>query len=174
MASTFMHYVSQRPRAKQWQAFNAASLRQSFLIVKHFRKLSVLCFSPPEIESIFPAITYGGRQSASDRQSCETNAAPGSVQKSCVLTPYPRRPEQMVCGVGALGDRDHPEGGVGRSAHQMTSYPSIDFFFFNVDSWDSLTHGNWAVVRTHVPAFAVHRLGGGPLWGRTPPEIKIA
>lgn len=28
------------------------------------------------------------------------------------------------------GDRDRPEGGVGRSAHQMTSYPGIDFLFF--------------------------------------------
>lgn len=51
-------------------------------------------------------------------------------QKSCVLTPYSCKPQQMVCGVSALGDRDRPEGGVGRSAHQMTSYPGIDFFFF--------------------------------------------
>lgn len=60
--------------------------------------IAVLCFSPPEVESNFPAITYGGRQSASDRQSCETNASPGSVQKSGVLTPHPSKPEQMVCG----------------------------------------------------------------------------
>lgn len=29
------------------------------------------------------------------------------------------------------------------------------------------------MARAHVPAFAVHRLGGGRLWGRTPPEMKI-
>lgn len=97
----------------------------------------------------------------------------GSVQKkSGVLTPYPCKPEQMVCGVSALGGRGPSLGGVGRSAHQMTSYPSIDFFFI-VDSLDLLTQGNWTMARAHVPAFAVHRLDGGRLWGRTPTEMKI-
>lgn len=81
----------------------------------------------------------------------------------------------MVCGVSALGDRDRPEGGVGRSAHQMTYYPGIDLlFFFIADSLDSLTQGNWAIARAHVPAFVVHRLGGGRLWGRSPAGMKIA
>lgn len=39
-----------------------------------------------------------------------------------------RKPEQMVCGVSALGGQGHSLGGVGRSAHQMTSLPRIDLF----------------------------------------------
>lgn len=52
----------------------------------------------------------------------------GLCKESGVLTPYPCKPEQMVCGVSALGGHGTSLGGVGRSAHQMTSYPSIDFF----------------------------------------------
>lgn len=80
----------------------------------------------------------------------------GLYKKSGVPTPYPWKPEQMVCGVSALGGQGPSLGGVGRSAHQMTSYPSIDFFFI-VDSSDLLTQGDWTMARAHVPAFEAHR-----------------
>lgn len=89
----------------------------------------------------------------------------------------------MVCGVSALGgggaggggggDRDRPEGGVGRSAHQMTSYPSIDFlFFFLADSLDLLTQGNGAGARAHVPAFAMGGSGEAPQQRRRSPSDR--
>lgn len=40
----------------------------------------------------------------------------------------------------------------------MTSHPSIDLFI--VVSVALLTQGNWAVPCAHVPAFAVHGVGG--------------
>lgn len=59
----------------------------------------------------------------------------------------------LLAGLVHQGDRDIPQGGVGRSAHQMTSHPSIDLFI--VVPVALLTQGNWASPCVHVPRFAV-------------------
>lgn len=61
-----------------------------------------------------------------------------------------------LAGLVHRGDRDIPWGGVGRSAHQMTSHPSIDLFI--VVPVALLTQGNWALPCAHVLVFAV-------IWG---------
>lgn len=58
-----------------------------------------------------------------------------------------------VSWVSAPGGQGHSQGGVGRSAHQMTSHPSIDLFIVVLVAL--LTRGNWALSFAHVPEFAV-------------------
>lgn len=90
-------------------------------------------FLSPRSKKQFPC-NHIWREAVCERQAvmwnkCRTQGL--LKKKSGVLTPYPCKPEQMVCGVSALGGRGPSLGGVGRSAHQMTSYPSIDFFFYS-------------------------------------------
>lgn len=61
-----------------------------------------------------------------------------------------------VSWVSAPGGQGHSQGAVGRSAHQMTSHPSIDLFI--VVPVALLTQGNWALPCPPVPEFAV-------IWG---------
>ena len=67
-----------------------------------------------------------------------------------------------VSWVSAPGGQRHSLGGVGRSAHQMTSHPSIDLFI--VAPVALLTQGNRALSCAHVPGFAV--IWGGRVEGR--------
>lgn len=92
--------------------------------------IAVFVLLSPRSRKQFPC-NHIWRKTVGERQAVVWNKCCTRVctKKSCVLMPCPCKPEQMVCGVSALGDRERPEGGVGRSAHQMTSYPSIDFFF---------------------------------------------
>lgn len=61
-----------------------------------------------------------------------------------------------VSWVSAPGGQGHSLWGVGRSAHQMTSHPSIDLFI--VVPVGLLTQGDWAMPCGHVPGCAV-------IWG---------
>lgn len=112
-------------------------MRGSSLIVKHFGKLSnsallFLCFSPPEVESNFPAITYGRRQSASDRQSCETNAAPGSVQKKAVSwCPIPANLSRWFVGLVHWGTGSVPREVLAGLLTRWHLIPVLISFFYS-------------------------------------------
>lgn len=57
-----------------------------------------------------------------------------------------------LAGLVHQGDGGHSQGGVGWSAHQMTSHPSIDLFI--VAPVALFTQGNWAVPFARVSGFA--------------------
>lgn len=130
-------------------------------------------FLSPRSKKQFPC-NHIWREAVCERQAVMWNKCrtQGLYKKSGVLTPYPCKPEQMVCGVSALGGHGPSLGGVGRSAHQMTSYPSIDFFFY---SWffglaysGELDHGQGTRA-----CICSAQADGGRIWGRTSTEIKI-
>lgn len=99
-------------------------------------------FLSPRSKKQFPC-NHIWREAVCERQAVMWNKCrtQGLYKKSGVPTPYPCKPEQMVCGVSALGGQGPSLGGVGRSAHQMTSYPSIDFFFLSLILWTCLLRG---------------------------------
>lgn len=154
LALTFIQYVSQWPCVKLPQVFNRNPLVcASFLIVTHFRKLTIFALlfcvflsSRSRMQFLCNCIwrkTVGERQAVMWNKCCTRVC----TKKSCVLTAYPCKPEQMVCGVSALGTGTIPRGVLAGLLTRWHLIPVLIFFyswFFGLAYSRELGHGQSA------------------------------